>query len=610
MVHAGKALAAAGLLVALGSAGAPVTPAAAQEGVSAPVPDTAAIVNGIPTHLQPTTGALLFVGPDTRNQFLDCSGVLIGCRTVLTAAHCLCKASDNYEGCVAELPDLPQIDTSDLRFYFQHSGIHHVREIFIDPTFVEGVGGDLAMLRLSELVTGIEPARIHDTIPDGSIPLGTEGTIVGFGTTGDDRIDAAIKRVGTVVVDSCPVDSSIDEPANICWDFVAPILKPGDESNLCLADDGGPMFGDFGHGERIIGIHGGGGPTCDVDSFSYDTNVVRSREWIKSIGGPDVQRDQCDAEIGEVGEPWVLVQGGSGTLPKNLDEARFSFDVPKDSLLVRVTVNGDTAKDGDYDFFVGLGNKVPTRDINDCKVRGAGGFGACEFDEPDTGRVNILVRHVKPNVGRGKSRFQVTVTAWQEIPPREDPPRGPDNLRYKKRSTGYRTLLWYDDSTNEDGFELQRRLGTDPANPFVKRATIKADRESYLESIGDKSVYTYRIRAFNAWGVSEWSNICIVNKPRVRRPGLFRAEEVLPNSVTLRWKDRSDNEVLFEIQRRVSGALRWKTIKVLSPNKTSYVDQNVLDGENYEYRIRAKGQEDICIKNSLWSRIEVSTPLD
>jgi len=600
MFHAGRALVATGLLAILTTTGA-----AQAQGISAPGPEGESIVNGIPTNLQPTTGALLFTGPDFKNQFLDCSGVLIGCRTVLTAAHCMCESATNYAECIAEVGD----HECDWRFYFQHSGLHHVRDVYIHPDYVPGVGADLAIVRLSEIVTGVEPARFHQGYPP-NILHGTDGIVTGFGSTSDTRLDAGIKRVGSVVTAECAHDDNIAEPANICWNFTAPILKPGDEVNLCLADDGGPLFVDFGNGPEVTGIHAGRDVTCDEDSYSYDTNVRHNADWVKAVGGLDVTRDQC-SDLGEVGEPWVLVQGGTGRLPKTQTEKLFSFNIPKETLVLRVTVNGDTEKSGDYDLFVGLDSKVPTRDDNDCQARGTGQFAACAFDEPDATKVNVVIRHVRPDIGRGKSRFQVTVTAFQEVPPYDPPPRGPDNLRYTKRSPGFRTLTWFDDSSNEKGFEIQRRAGTDPVNPFSTRATINvANRQSYIESIPDTSTFTYRVRAFNDFGDSEWSNLCVVNHPRISRPTRLRAEAVTAERVTLRWRDNTTEESAMEVQRRLSGAIKWKTIGVPPANTRDFVDRNVDPGQNYEYRVRARGFLEECIAHSRYSAIlEVSTPV-
>lgn len=603
MVQSVRALAAIGFVFAVATASG-----AQDEGTTAPGPDGEAIVNGIPTNLQPTTGALLFVGPDTRNQFLDCSGVLIGCRTVLTAAHCICPDAANYAQCLDAIanPD----DVADLRFFFQHSGIHHVRDIYVDPTYIAGYGGDLALLRLSELVTGIEPQPFHKTEPF-NIPFGTPGLIVGFGNSGDDRVDSTIKRVGEIETAQCPLDATPPGNLNICWNFEEPVLKPGEDSSLCLLDDGGPLLIDFGNGAEVAGIHAGAGASCDADTFSYDTNVARSRQWITEIGGPDVGRDQC-SELGEVGEPWVSVFGGQGVLPKTQDEARFSFDIPEDPLLVRVTVNGRTVKNGDYDMFVGLGTKLPSKTDFDCSSQGVGQFGVCSFEEPETNRVNILIRHVKPEIGKGKSRFQVTVTVYTEIPPHPiAPPRGPDNLRYDKRAPNFKTMRWLDDSSDEDGFELQRHEGTDPTAFFVTRKIIRKNLESTPEFVLDGHVFTYRIRAFNVAGNSEWSNLCYVNQPRVVRPTRLRTTEVLPHRVSLKWRDNSNNESYFELQRRRKGQIAWKLVSLIAPNTTTYQDKGLDDGATFEYRIRARGHLDECIKHSRYSGIlEVATPVE
>ncbi len=54
------------------------------------------IVNGTLTGAYPTTGALL-LGASPATATLNCSGVMIGCSTFLTAAHCVCPGTRN--GC-------------------------------------------------------------------------------------------------------------------------------------------------------------------------------------------------------------------------------------------------------------------------------------------------------------------------------------------------------------------------------------------------------------------------------------------------------------------------------------------------------------------------------
>jgi len=569
------------------------------DGAQAEAPGTGSIVKGIPTHVQPTTGALLFVGPDTQNQFLDCSVVLIGCRTALTAAHCICKDSLNAELCEAK--ELKELGTEDLRVFFQHSGIHHVREVFISPEYQRGVRSDIAVLRLSEKVTGIEPARAN--LKDGiAVQNGTEGIIAGFGNSGDDHLDAAIKRVGRVVTAECP--QGIIEPANVCWHFIEPVSGPGSDANICFKDDGGPLFIDFGDGPVVAGVHAGGGDTCEDFTFAFDTNVFKNHEWITNVGGVDIGRDQCSI-LNEVGENNVTVKGAKGRLPRLEDEARFTFEIPEDTVLLRVTVNGDTEKNGDYDLFVGL-DEAPTRTENDCQARGVGQFAACEISDPDAETVSVLIKHVFQKQGRGRSRFQVTVTAFGPTPDGLVPAT-PHNLRYQNRSETLRRFTWIDESFNETGFEIQRSLGRF-TNDFVTRGDVAEDKDFFLDNTNPDLVYTYRVRAFNESGFSDWSNQCLVNADGPNAPRRLRAEEIGDDRVVLKWNDRSSDETGFELQRRVVGAKRFKQIAVLEPGDERHVDRGVDSDTAYEYRVRARGSAGNCIPDSRFSpRLTVET---
>ena len=67
------------------------------------------------------------------------------------------------------------------------------------------------------------------------------------------------------------------------------------------------------------------------------------------------------------------------------------------------------------------------------------------------------------------------------------------------------TLTWADNSTNEDSFKIERKIGT--TGTFAQIATVGADISSYIDTgltVGTN--YCYRVRAFNASGDSAYSN--------------------------------------------------------------------------------------------------------
>lgn len=72
-------------------------------------------------------------------------------------------------------------------------------------------------------------------------------------------------------------------------------------------------------------------------------------------------------------------------------------------------------------------------------------------------------------------------------------------------AAGQLSLTWQDNSNNEDGFEIERTL---LGESFGLLATVGPDSETYLdETIVPGLEYKYRIRAFNAFGYSSYTNI-------------------------------------------------------------------------------------------------------
>jgi hypothetical protein len=67
------------------------------------------------------------------------------------------------------------------------------------------------------------------------------------------------------------------------------------------------------------------------------------------------------------------------------------------------------------------------------------------------------------------------------------------------------TLTWTDNATNEQGFAIDRRIGT--AGGFVQIAVVGVDATSYIDgALASGTTYCYRLRAFNSSGSSGYSN--------------------------------------------------------------------------------------------------------
>ena len=88
-------------------------------------------------------------------------------------------------------------------------------------------------------------------------------------------------------------------------------------------------------------------------------------------------------------------------------------------------------------------------------------------------------------------------------------PEAPNNLRIFTRydgATAVAELLWQDHSDNEVGFEVLR---SDNGKEFRVVAVVGADSAHYNDKVGKYITggFSYKVRAFNAAGRSEDSNV-------------------------------------------------------------------------------------------------------
>jgi trypsin/pre-peptidase len=366
---------------------------------TAPADVTPRIVNGLDTYDFPTTGALLYgaggVPIDVNTAMLFCSGTLIGCRTFLTAAHCVSGDAD----------------PSHYAVYLQNAGIVTVSSVTYNPSYTGLGGNDVAVLKLASDVTGIEPTAINSTHDLAAIGVGLRGDIVGFGLSYYNANDVGIKRYGAVVTADCVLSATGGEGNDklVCWDFALPVGPPGTDSDTCGGDSGGPLFMDFNGVTDVVGTTvAGSSPRCVPLDHSWDASVYYNAVWIQSQIGAD-STATCGG-IGPVGSPSVTIIGNSGTLSATHTSDTFTVDVGAPSVL-RFALNGRDDRIFNVDLYVKAGVGASPSNY-DCKADGLGVFGSCEFLNPTPGAWSMFVADAS-----GAGQYQVATTIFAAPPP-------------------------------------------------------------------------------------------------------------------------------------------------------------------------------------------------
>jgi|GEM_PF-5862411 len=118
-------------------------------------------------------------------------------------------------------------------------------------------------------------------------------------------------------------------------------------------------------------------------------------------------------------------------------------------------------------------------------------------------------------ISRDNHGLQTNGPLWSFSTCAEPLPADPLNLQAQPPNSAAIALNWQDQSTNEIGFKLGRKLeGTDD---FTQIAVIQQDQTDYTDQNGlaGDAIYVYGIRAYNSSGNSGYSNEVQIVAPRV-----------------------------------------------------------------------------------------------
>jgi len=161
-------------------------------------------------------------------------------------------------------------------------------------------------------------------------------------------------------------------------------------------------------------------------------------------------------------------------------------------------------------------------------------------------------------------------------------------------------LTWTDNSKNETGFTVMR--GLSQAGPWTALNPLPPNTTKYTDPVGNTKVtaYFYQVVAENAVGYSGvpgYSTLTVKgSSSTVMAPlAAVTAAPTAPTNLTavvqgtqiqLNWKDNSNNESGFVLQRGVNGGA-FADLTTTAANISTYTDVAVSAGNSYSYRVAA-----------------------
>ena len=166
-------------------------------------------------------------------------------------------------------------------------------------------------------------------------------------------------------------------------------------------------------------------------------------------------------------------------------------------------------------------------------------------------------------------------------------PAAPSNLQVAAISGTQTQRTWTETSTDEDGYQVDRMLGT--SGTFSPVAALPPGSTQYVDTVPTAgSTYTYEVEATNFVANSAWSSQVAVTMPVLPNPITNALPTVVTaTSVAMTWTNNGNNGTQIRIfYLTVAGGGNPTFVTALPPSATSYTATGLLPGVSYTFHVQ------------------------
>jgi hypothetical protein len=150
-------------------------------------------------------------------------------------------------------------------------------------------------------------------------------------------------------------------------------------------------------------------------------------------------------------------------------------------------------------------------------------------------------------------------------------------------------LYWEDSITNIQFYVVERTIQGETNYQEIWKNTRNYRMFQDDDGLQPETVYSYRLYSIisnrkSAYVYDTARTLAVPPPPNA--PDSLVSPNITSYSVTLNWRDNSDNEIRFHLERSENDTLNFNEIKILYTNDIEYIDTSVVEKTNYYYRIR------------------------